>query len=50
LIVHSTRVVECTDEACVELQAVRHVFVVDCSAVAGGCTCADGEESALLAS
>ncbi|MGU3431803.1 hypothetical protein ACNHUS_02190 [Actinomycetes bacterium M1A6_2h] len=50
LIVHSTHVVECTDETCVELQAIRHVFVVDCTAVAGGCVCADGEGRVALAS
>lgn len=41
LIVHSSNVVECTEDGCVQLHAVRHGLVVDCSALAGGCSCDD---------
>ncbi|WP_188545748.1 hypothetical protein [Rhodococcoides trifolii] len=50
LIVHASNAVECTEGNCAELQSVRHVFVVDCSAVAGGCECVDGPDRILLAS
>ena len=44
LVVHSHGAVECTDDACVLLHAVRHTLVVDCSAVAGGCMCVEVTE------
>lgn len=40
LIVHAGRVSECTDEGCLDLDRVRHTFVVECTDVAGGCPCA----------
>ncbi|MFE9583306.1 hypothetical protein ACFYO1_43525 [Nocardia sp. NPDC006044] len=41
LIVHSTRLTECTENDCVDLDYVRHTFVVDCADLAGGCACAE---------
>lgn len=44
LIVHATTEVECTDETCVELDAVRHALVVDCESLTGGCGCTPLEQ------
>ncbi|MBD0322324.1 MAG: hypothetical protein ICV72_02920 [Aldersonia sp.] len=38
LVVHIGRV-ECTDPECRDLHRDRHVFVVDCYDLAGGCSC-----------
>jgi hypothetical protein len=39
LIVHTTEFVECTELLCVDLDQTRHLAIVDCSAVDGGCDC-----------
>ena len=41
LVVHSDRDLECTDAACELPDLLRHVFVIDCVAVMGGCCLAD---------
>ncbi|MFC8532225.1 hypothetical protein [Nocardia sp. NPDC057227] len=41
LIGHAGRIAECTEGGCVELEVVRHLFVVECTDLAGGCTCAE---------
>ncbi|BDT92999.1 MULTISPECIES: hypothetical protein [Nocardia] len=41
LIVHASRIAECTDEHCLELSHARHAFVLDCRDLAGGCRCTD---------
>ncbi|BAD55142.1 hypothetical protein [Nocardia farcinica] len=43
LIVHVSRVEECTEPDCVDLDHARHTFVVDCGDIAGGCACAATE-------
>ncbi|MEU6582683.1 hypothetical protein [Nocardia sp. NPDC046763] len=40
LIVHATGSVECTESDCFETDRSRHLFVADCSDMAGGCGCA----------
>lgn len=42
LIVHADRTVECTDADCELGDLLRHAFIVDCTAVPGGC-CAEAE-------
>ena len=37
LVVHSGRILECTDAACDLPDLLRHAFVIDCTAVLGGC-------------
>jgi hypothetical protein len=32
---------ECTEPECVDLDQVRHVLTVDCSALSGGCECTE---------
>ncbi|MFI9383797.1 hypothetical protein [Kutzneria sp. NPDC052558] len=39
LIVHTTEFTECTEPMCEDLDEVRHLAIVDCSAVDGGCDC-----------
>jgi hypothetical protein len=39
LIVHTIEFVECTELLCVDLDQTRHLAIVDCSAVDGGCDC-----------
>lgn len=39
LVVHSDFIVECTEAGCVLAHRERHALVVDCVAVAGGCSC-----------
>ena len=41
LIVHTGILAECTDDSCVEMDRLRHTFVVDCFDLAGACACAD---------
>lgn len=43
LVVHSTDIVECTDGECEHWHLVRHSLVVDCSVIAGGCSCAEAD-------
>ncbi|WP_433564114.1 hypothetical protein ACQP1O_01300 [Nocardia sp. CA-151230] len=40
LIVHAAGSVECTESDCFDTDRSRHLFVADCSAMAGGCACA----------
>ncbi|MFC0543659.1 hypothetical protein [Kutzneria chonburiensis] len=39
LIVHTTEFVECTELLCESHEETRHLAIVDCSAVDGGCDC-----------
>jgi hypothetical protein len=39
LVIHLDGRVECTDGDCTDLDEVRHLLVVDCSSVLGGCEC-----------
>jgi hypothetical protein len=39
LIVHTIEFVECTELLCGDLDQTRHLAIVDCSAVDGGCDC-----------
>ena len=39
LIVHTTEFAECTEPTCEDLDSSRHLAIVDCSAVDGGCDC-----------
>ncbi|MGN7134171.1 hypothetical protein ACTHQY_12960 [Rhodococcoides corynebacterioides] len=41
LVVHTDYTVECTEAGCVLTHRERHALVVDCTAVAGGCSCED---------
>ncbi|MGK8510833.1 hypothetical protein ACRS5S_23270 [Nocardia asiatica] len=43
LIVHASRMAECTDEHCLDLAHARHAFVLDCRDLAGGCRCTDDD-------
>jgi hypothetical protein len=43
LIVHASRIAECTDEHCLDFSHVRHTFVLDCRALAGGCRCTEDD-------
>jgi hypothetical protein len=38
---------ECTDAECADLNRVRHVLIIDCQTVQGGCACVEvsAEES-----
>ena len=47
LVMHSDRTVECTNAACELGDLLRHVFVIDCAAVPGGCC--ESDEVADLA-
>jgi hypothetical protein len=47
LVVHRDRTVECTNPDCELGDLMRHVFVLDCAAVLGGCC--EAEEAAELA-
>ena len=42
LVVHSDRTVECTHAACELGDLLRHVFIIDCAAVLGGCRGREG--------
>ncbi|HEX3788474.1 MAG TPA: hypothetical protein VHW44_11480 [Pseudonocardiaceae bacterium] len=39
LLIHLDDQVECTDGDCTDLDQVRHVLVVSCDLVVGGCAC-----------
>lgn len=43
LIVHVGRGAECTTQQCVDLDHARHLYIVDCLDVAGGCSCVPAE-------
>ncbi|WP_067531794.1 hypothetical protein [Nocardia crassostreae] len=43
LIAHADGATECTDWHCDSLDRVRHVYLADCSEVAGGCECLEAE-------
>lgn len=43
LVVHPTELVECSDIQCVDLDQARHLAVVDCHEVLGGCECLGSE-------
>lgn len=47
LVVHTDRTVECTNAACELADPLRHLFIVDCIDVLGGCCVAN--ETAKLA-
>jgi hypothetical protein len=39
LVIHLDGQVECVDGDCTDLDEVRHLLVIDCDAVLGGCDC-----------
>lgn len=39
LLAHADGSLECTDQDCHDTDRVRHLFLADCSDVAGGCHC-----------
>jgi hypothetical protein len=41
LVIHDDRKVDCTDVACDFPDLLRHAFIVNCSAVRGGCCTTD---------
>jgi hypothetical protein len=41
LVVHPDGLVECTELACVELDRARHLSIIDCQQVDGGCQCTE---------
>jgi hypothetical protein len=50
LVLHSDRTVECTNAACELGDLLRHVFVIDCVSVLGGCCAADEAANLAVAS
>ncbi|MBD0292485.1 MAG: hypothetical protein ICV70_02775 [Jiangellaceae bacterium] len=46
LLLHRDGTLDCTDDACDDLEPLRHGLVVDCAAVAAGC-CAEPAEHEL---
>ncbi|MFC0437476.1 hypothetical protein [Kutzneria buriramensis] len=48
LIVHTTEFTECTELMCEDLDSSRHLAVVDCSAVDGGCDCVSVLDEEIL--
>jgi hypothetical protein len=41
LVVHLDGHVECLEGDCTDLDQVRHLLVIDCAAVLGGCRCVE---------
>ncbi|SNT26222.1 hypothetical protein [Rhodococcoides kyotonense] len=41
LVIHAVGDAECTDPDCVDLEYVRHVLVLECEEITGGCQCAE---------
>jgi hypothetical protein len=50
LVIHSDRTVECTNAACELGDLLRHVFVIDCAAVLGGCCVSEEAPDLAVAS
>jgi hypothetical protein len=50
LVIHSDRTVECTNAACELGDLLRHVFVIDCAAVLGGCCVSEEAPNLAVAS
>ncbi|HKH56212.1 MAG TPA: hypothetical protein VKA58_12230 [Propionibacteriaceae bacterium] len=50
LVVHSDRTVECTHAGCELGDLLRHVFIIDCAAVLGGCCGAEKAANLAIAS
>jgi hypothetical protein len=48
LIVHTTEFTECTELMCEDLDEVRHLAIVDCGAVDGGCDCVSVLDEQLI--
>jgi hypothetical protein len=48
LIVHAERTVECTDADCELGDLMRHAFILDCTALLGGCCAADDRAGVTL--
>lgn len=46
LVEHASGVVECTDAGCVSFGIERHLLVIECDEVVGGCGC--GQPSGAL--
>ena len=39
LVIHAASGAECTEPDCVDLEYVRHVLILECQEVTGGCRC-----------
>ncbi len=39
---------ECSEDGCVDVGSTRHALTIDCSAVDGGCSCAQAPAGLLL--
>ena len=48
LVVHPEGPVECTELLCVELDRERHLLIIDCQLVEGGCQCTESVDVAPL--
>jgi hypothetical protein len=49
LIVHADRTIECTDADCELGDLLRHAFILDCTAMLGGCCVAENGADVTLA-
>jgi hypothetical protein len=48
LIVHRERTVECTDADCELGDLLRHAFILDCTALLGGCCAVEGRGDVMF--
>lgn len=39
LVIHTAGIPECTEPDCVDLEYVRHILVLECHEITGGCQC-----------
>ncbi|WP_067825604.1 hypothetical protein [Nocardia inohanensis] len=44
LLAHTDGALECTEPDCTDGDRIRHLFITDCSDIAGGCHCLVVEE------
>ena len=47
LVTHGDGTVECTDQACVLLDPLRHPLIIDCAIVLGGCCLDEAQRKGL---
>ncbi len=50
LVVHGDRTLECTDAGCELPDLLRHVYIIDCASVQGGCCVAEETVDLAVAS
>ncbi|MBN6039247.1 hypothetical protein [Amycolatopsis sp. 195334CR] len=49
LVLHAEFLAECTEPGCTDLGRARHLLIIDCHSLNGGCSCVETEVRLLSA-